>query len=338
MSTLDEEQSSICSPSVTNEKMLDYIIHGHSTKEHSNANGESIHYTRYRSNSENYSVTSAMSKNDTECYSDSSESLTHKNGSYVSEKAAFCNKENKVMPASVQEEKLHLENVIGEEVQSASSQIILPSPIPNGYITLDSQHQSTDKRATSPFQIEAEEMNENGKLPMLSEGEYFPDTTAEIRPTSDPSTSPIVMEEKYGNRKSPTISEGEYLPYTSAINQYDPASVTKLLENNYHMQQNCNTGMYNAVSMESLKEGTLITDNFLYVTLTEDDICHTAPHTHTCIDKETTIEYDASCTTDIISHSESCSDVFPPYIAYQDKCLDCNIDADQQSMQYSTTA
>ena len=114
------------------------------------------------------------------------------------------------------------------------------------------------------MQIEAEEINENGKSPMLSEGEYFPDTVAEIWPTSDPSTSPIVMEEKYGNGNSLTISEGEYLPYASAINQYDPASVTKLLENNYHMQQNCTTGVYNAVSMESLKEGTLITDNYTY--------------------------------------------------------------------------
>ena len=111
MSTLDEEQSSICSPSVTNEKMVDYI-HGHSTKEHSN--------NRYCSSSENYSVTSAMIKDDTECYSGSSENLTHENG-YVSEKAAFCNKENKVMSASVQEEKPHLENVNGEEIQSASS-------------------------------------------------------------------------------------------------------------------------------------------------------------------------------------------------------------------------
>ena len=310
MSTLDEEQSSVYSPSVTNEKMLE-MIHGHSRKEHSNTNTVSIHYTQYCNNSESYN-TSAMHtlKNDTGYYSGSSEGLAQENGSYISEKAAFSNKENKVTSVSVQVENTHLKNLINEEdhVQFASSQIILSSPIPNadGYVTLESQYQSTDRRVSSPFQILVEETNEDGKSSALSEGDYFPYTTAEIQPHSNYSTSPTVTEERYGNGYSPAISEGEYIPYTSAINQHDPAAETTLSEKGHHMQQNCINAMYNGVIRESVKQGTQITSSLPYVSPDEDDSPHTALDSYTDKPLITTNsnEYDASCTTDNISHSD----------------------------------
>ena len=248
MSMLDEEQSSShSSTTVTNEKMLDYILH---TKEHSNtANAVSIHDTQHCEKNRDNTI------NDTGC---SSESLTWENGSYISEKAVF---DNKIMSVSAQEKKPRLENMVEEEkrVQSASSQIISSPPNLSSYITLDSQ---LEQCASSPFQIAAEETN---RSPVISEGDYFPDTIAEIRSTSDSSTSPNAIEETYGNENSPAISEGEYLPYTSAINQCNSISVTKLC------QQNCTTGMYNTVPVDSLKQETLNNHDFPYVELTEDD-------------------------------------------------------------------
>ena len=266
MSTLDEEQSLSCSTtSITNEKMLDCILH---TKEHSNtANAVSIHDAQYCEKCN----TIGMIENDTGC---SSKSLIWENESYISEKAAF---DNKITSASAQEEKPHLENMVEEEkrVQSASSQIISSPPNLSSYITLDSQ---LEQCASSPFQIAAEETIGS---PMISEGDYFPDTIAEIRCTSDSSTSPnAIAKEEYENGNLPTISEGEYLPYTTAINQYDSISVTKLC------QQNCTTGygVNNAVPVDSLKQETLNNHDFPYVT--EDDISHTAA-SPTCTDKET---------------------------------------------------
>ena len=238
--TLDEEQSSTCSlTSVSNEKMLDYILH---TKEHSNTNAASTdNDTQY---CENCSI-SPMFKNDTGC---SSQNLTRENESYISEKAAFAIGNKK--------EKPHLENMVEEEkrVQSPPAQIILSSPL-SCYITLDSQF---EQRASSPFQIAAEETNES---PMISEGDYFPDTIAGIQFTSD--SSPNAIEEKCGNGNLPSIPGGEYIPCTS---EYVSVSVTK------SFQQNCTTGPYNAVPLDSLKQETLNNYNFPYVDVTEDDI------------------------------------------------------------------
>ena len=323
MPALDEECSSICAPSVTNETMLDYVVNGCNTK----AKTVSTHDTDYCDGIEGYNKIATI-KNDTGYYSGSSESLTQENGSYISEKAAF-SKTVKPTCTSVQE-KDHLESVT-EEVElvqrTPSLQNIIASPIPTGYVTLEGEqlrhmleiennrHEDHLPKGTTPnqkFSFSNEtSIEENNKSPVLSEGDYFPYTTAEIQPVSSSLTSPTVIVDDSIN--SPVISEGEYLPYTSAVNQYDPAAETRLSEKNHHLQQNCATGVYNAITMpESVKEGTLITDSFPYVTLSEDN---PSPHPlHASTDKVTTIDMngcDASCPTDVPPHSESYYDVFP---------------------------
>ena len=351
MPALDEECSSICSPSVTNETMLDYVMNGHNTKEYKTKTVSTLD-TDYCASTENYNTV----KNDTGYYSGSSESLTQENGSYISEKAAF----GKISKPTSVPEKCHLDNVIEEEelVQSSPSQNTFASPIPSGYVTLDSQQLSymasaidvennkqgghLSKTTTSHQKLilsnesSVEGRNENDKSPTLSEGEYFPDTTAETQPTTSTLTSPSLIEENCENINSPVISEGEYLPYTSAINQHDPAAETTLSEN--QMQQNRTTGEYDAISVEPVKQGTLITDDFPYVTLDEDDPSHAFPYTHASTDKMTAIdmnECDASSITDVIPHSESYSDVCPSAtIEAQHKFIDYNINVDQQSVHY----
>ena len=349
MPALDEECSSIRSPStsVTNEIMLDYVVNGHNTKE-CNTKTVSTHDTDYCTSTENYNAT-AITKNDTGYYSGSSESLTQENGSYVSEQAAF-SKIAKPTCMSVQE-KDHLDNVVEEEelFHSPPSQNVVASPIQSGYITLESQQLShipntieiennrqgdllsknttSDQKLSLSNEKSVEETNENGKSPAISEGGYFPETTAEIQPTLNSLTIPA---EYCENINSPVISEGEYLPYTFAINQHNPDAVTTLSEN-------CTIGVYNAISMESVKQGTLqITDDsFPYVTLDEDNPSHAFPHTHASTDKITIVDIngcDASCITDVIPHSESYSDVFSAIIEAQDQFVDYSINVDQQSM------
>ena len=200
ISTLDDEHS--CSSSITSEKMLDCVTHGHDTNEN---NAVSIRDALFSNLTENYN-TNAMFKNESGYSSDSSKIMTHKNGLYISEEAAFG---DSITSVSAQE-KLHHDNVIEEE----------------GHFQ---------------FQITVEETNENSKS---SEGDYVPYTIAKIQHASSSSTSPTLTEGKqYGKGNSPAISEGEYLPYTVAINQDDSVAELTLLENNHHIQENCATGV-----------------------------------------------------------------------------------------------
>ena len=331
MPTVDEERSSICSPSITDEKMLDYVVQGHSTKEH-NTNPVSVHDTEYSNSTKNYNI-SISTKND---YSGSNETVPHENGSYITEDAAFCNTAKKKAYTSPQEES-HLNSVIEEEglVQSKSSQI---TSVPSGYVTLEDQLEkdwskqqgkytldsSTFSQHSPPIDVSAEE-NKNNSISRVSEADKFPYATAEIDPTSNSLTSPTLTD---GNITSTPISEGEYLPYTTAISQEEYSAVTVFPENN-------NTGLINVTSPESVKQEIQSTDNFPYLTLNKDSLSDVGVHTSSFTDERTAAdgidECDTSC-TDIMPHSESSSEVFPYVIidAHQDKCADHDANADKQ--------
>ena len=329
MATVEEECSSVRSPSIPDEEILDCVTHGHSTKSH-NVNVVSVqdHDTVfYTSNTENYS---AMTKNDTGYYSgDDSESLTHDNGSYISEKAAFhtAKKTAYVSP----QRKPHLENVIEEErpIQSESSQVTVTSPNASGYVTLEDQHLSHTQNAiettnsykgqtdyipnnttpSSPTEVLVEKANKN-RLPTNLEGEYFPYTTAEIH---DSLTSPPLAGGKYDNKDSPVISEGDYFPYTTAVSQHDASAVTMLSENS-------TTGENRPVFMESSvkQETEPVTDNFPYVTLNEDNSSYAAAHNDDNTDE---------CYTTDVPHSE----LFPDTtVQAQHQYGDYSINTDHQ--------
>ena len=279
MNTLDEEHRSISSLSISNEQMLDYVTHGHSTKEH---NAVYIHDSVFSDSTENYNA-STTTKSDIGYYSSSSDR-------YISEDAAFCNKGSKATSSVLDQEKSHLDNVIEEEghVQSASSQITLSSPILNGYTTIEQiniQHSikagdykqeddipnTSEQYASSPFQISLEETNENSKSPVVSAEDYFPITTAEIHQASNSFTSPTITDE-IGN--SPAASEGEYLPYTFAMNQYDSVAeqTSTLLETaDHHIQQNHATEVHNGVSNSGkpLQQETLDNSHMMQYITTE---------------------------------------------------------------------
>ena len=327
MSTVEEEHGSIHSPSLTNERMLDYVVNGPGTNQYS-TDTKPMNDTGFYTSTENY-CTTAMTKNDTEYYSGSSESLTNKNGSYISEKATFCDTAKKTTLLPVQEE-FRLDNVVKEEelVQSKPSQI---TPIPNGYVTLEDQNLSYTQNATEC------ESNHN------KQREYTLNSTSSSNHSSSPTEYPVEETNKNNeNGNSPALSEGEYLPYTTAISQpADSSSVTVLLQNHHHMQQNHITGVSNDSSVESMKQGAPVGENFPYVMSNKDNTFGTPPSTHALTGKKTTINvtgYEASG-MDIMPHSESCSQVFPDMTttAYWDKCVDHNINAHQQSTQYETS-
>ena len=330
MPTVDEERSTIRSPSITDEKMLDYV-HGHSTKE-PNTNPVSVHDTEYSNSMDIYNI-GISTKND---YSGSNETVPHENGLYISEDAAFYNAAKKKVYITPQEES-HLNNVIEEEglVQSKSSQI---TSVPSGYVTLEDQLEtdwnkqqgkytldsSTSGQHSPRIDVSAEEENKNNSISRVSEGDKFSYATAEIDPTSNSLTSPTLTD---GNITSPPISEGEYLPYTTAIGQEEYLAIATFPENN-------NTGLINVTSPESVKQEIQSTDNFPYLTL-KDNSFHVGVHTNSFTDERTAADgidkYDTSC-TDIMPHSESCSEVFPYVIidVHQDKCADHDANADKQ--------
>ena len=316
LSTLDEELNSVCSPSITNEKMLDYILHESSTTEHDRKLVPMQDIRSYNS-SENHS----KSKNDNGYYSGSSESLTHENESYISEEAAFHNEKNKKASLSVQKET-PLDVVIEEEEiipysrapSQDNSTVVFPNS--NGYVTLESQNQSNDKHiisssenysiklasqhTLSPCTTPVKETSKNDdKSPALSKGDCFPYTTAEIDPISAPLTSSTI-EVKQMNTKSPPISDGECPPNTFAMNQHDFAI---LIESDLD-QQSCTNQGYSARSIEPMKQGPLI-----------------------------------STDSDILSHSQSNPDAFPcsSIIMHQDESADHCINADHLSVHYNTT-
>ena len=308
MPTVDEERSSIRSPSITDEKMLDYI-HGHSTKEH-NTNPASIHDTGYYTSTDNYNTT-ATTKNDTGYYSDStSESVTHENGSYITEKAAFHKPTKKKTYISPQEES-HLNNVIEEEgvVQYQPSQSIAASSLPS-YIALETQHYSytenvtkteddcnnlgdyiadsttSDRHALPPFEVAVEENSEDTDSPMVFD-DYVPYTAAKTQPTSNFVSNSMLLEEKCRSGDTPAITEGEYLHHTTTVNECDSSSMTATLEDEHYVQQN------HAVSIKLVKKEPPSTDNLPYITLNEDSSSHAAPHTHDSADRKSPIGYNA---------------------------------------------
>ena len=329
MATVDEESSSVCSPSIPDEEILHCVTYGQSPKRHNVVSIQDNDIGLYTSTSENYN---AMIKNNTGYYSgNDSESLAHDNGSYISEKAAF-HTAKKTTYASPQH-KSHLESaVIEEEGPIQSSQVSVTSPNASGYMTLEGQHLSHTQNAiettnsfkgqtnyipnsttpSSPTEVLVEEANEN-KLPTNLEGEYFPYTTAEIHTTSDSLTSPTLAGGKYNNKDSPVISEGDYFPYTTAVSQHDCSAVTMLSENS-------TTEDNHPVSMESsVKQATTaVTDNFPYVTVYEDNSSYPAPH-----DNDTN-----ECYTTDIPHSSS---LFPDTtVQAQHQHVDYSINIDHQ--------
>ena len=111
MAPADEESSSVCSPSIPDEEILNCVTHGHSPKSHNVVSIQDHDTGLYASNSENYS---AMTKNDTGYYSgNDSESLARDNGSYISERATF-HTAKKTTYVSPQHES-HLKNAVIEE-------------------------------------------------------------------------------------------------------------------------------------------------------------------------------------------------------------------------------
>lgn len=274
MTTLDDKHNSICSTGITNEEILDYLVHGHNVNtDNYNTSTLLTHDIGYCTNTEGYDANTRI-KNDTGYYSGSNESLTHGNRSYIPEDVAFHNTTQKTTSNSAQEES-HVDCVIEEETL-AQSPPLQTIAIPNGYVTLENQYQSHTQNTieigqgdcfsdstASPIDVLVKEINENRKSPAV---DSFPYTATEISPTS-----PVSVEEKYGNENSPAVSEGEYLPYTTAIDQCDSSTVTKLTD----VPQSCSTEIDSAVSMELTKQGTPITDSFPYVTLYEKDTHHT---------------------------------------------------------------
>ena len=262
MSTVDEELSSICSPSIATDKMLEYVMHGSSTKEHA----VPMHDIGYCYSTEDPSK-NVKAKNDNGYHSDSNVSLTHENGSYISEKAAFHNNGNKEMSFTVQEEMPYFNSAMIKEegfVQCASSEIISSQITTESHYQMHAQHAITsgsikqensstgnDQHASSSFQTSAEVKNEKErspaavKSPVLSEGDYIPYATAEIQRTP----SPTSVEDKHWNGNSSTMSEN--FPHTSTINQHNSTAVTEFSENSHDFQNNYITGMYSADPTDS---------------------------------------------------------------------------------------
>jgi len=358
MTTLDEKRSSICSASITDEKMLDYLVHGHntSTDDHNKTTDD----TEYCASTEGYNTNTAT-KNDTGYYSCSNESLTHENGSYIPESVAFHNASKKTASSSVEEDS-HVDYVINDDILAQSLPIqTVTSPVPCGYVTLENQYQShtieiknksqrdyipdstSNQYITSPVDVLVKETNENRKSLAVFEDDSISYTTAEIQPTSLPIH--LVSVENYKNIHSPAMSEGEYIPYTAAKGQCHSSTATKLTENNCDEPQSCSTESNSVVSMNLTKHGASITDSFPHVTLNEEDTYHTMPlsdsqHSYTSTNKNGTninsYIYDTSCINDVTPHSESNSDLdvcnSTTMKAHQDNYVDHNIDANQQSV------
>ena len=249
MSTLEEECGSTCSTNLTDENMLNNIVHGHKTK-HGNTNG--------------VAVQDAVTTNDSGCfYSASIESLTRDSGPYFSESVVFHhNKMQTTVSVAVQDES-YIDNQ--ETVaQSVPSQTIVTSPVPSGYVTLESQHQShaqntietnnnkheayvcdstTSCQLNTGSPVEAEEINENGKL---STADEFPSVIAKIQ----------------NNKMSSAMSEGEYLPYNAAVNQHNSSAVMTPSEISHNVWQIFTTEN-ETVSMKSVKSPTPLTDHYV---------------------------------------------------------------------------
>ena len=343
MPALDEECSSICSPSITNEIMLDCVVNGHHRKNIT----ISTHDTDYCTGTDNFKLT----KNDNGYCSGSSESVSQENGSYISEKAAFSrNAKGKI-------QNCHLDNVIEEEelIQSSKPQNRVSFPIPDGYVSLEDQNCSPENAVeiTSSKQADnfsqntassysplssAEEENKNEESLIPSEGHHVPHVTPEIQLTSNSLISHTSTEENCENVTSPTISEGEYLPYTAAVNLPDPAAVTTPLDSNHHMQQNHTTRISNAVSMTAVKQPkqeTITAEKFSNV---DGDQSQTISHTNAAADTTSINGYDKIQVADVKPYlGGSSSEILPSAtMEGQYKFAYCTINGDQQSIKNDT--
>jgi len=331
MTTLDEKHNSICSTSITDERILDYLVRGHNVNaDDYNETTLPIHNTGYCTNPEGCN-TNRATKNDTGYYSGSSENVTHENGSHILDGVALCN-----TPASnsVQEE-YHTDYVKEDTLTESPPLQTVRSPIPSDYAA-ESQYQShtieiknksqgdyfsdsttSNQHTVSPVNILMKETKENSKPFVVFEEDSFPYMTEEIQPISL-TTYPVSVG-KYESKNLPVVSEGEYFPYTAAINQFDSSTVTKLTVNSHDESQSCSTEINSVASMKLTKQGISIADSFSHVTLNEEDTCHTVPlsdshHSCTSTDKKNSTNingyiYDISYITDVTSHLESNSDL-----------------------------
>ena len=195
MSVLHEECCSVCSPNLTNEKMLDYIVHGHSAR-NKNRNSLSTYSAGCYTDSEDYNTTGMTKTKDTGYYSESNESLTSDNGPYMLESAAFRKTAPSKTPKSVQKESHFVNAIKGKtHVHSVSSQTTVYFPLSHA---IKSQHQTrtqtsieTDNKTPksyscdsatynyyilSPVEVLEEETNENITSPTVFKEDNFAHT------------------------------------------------------------------------------------------------------------------------------------------------------------------
>ena len=180
MPVLHEECCSVCSPNLTNEKMLDRIVHGRSAR---NNNTNSV--STYGPDSEDYNTTATTKIKDTGYYSDSIESLTSDNGPYMFESAAFRKTAPRKTSISVQKES-HIDNAIkrNTHVHSVSSQSTVDFPLAHAIKNHTQNTVETDNiqmksypydsitnthHIVSPVEILEEETNQNSSLPAAFE-------------------------------------------------------------------------------------------------------------------------------------------------------------------------
>lgn len=333
MSTIKEECSSVISANITNEKMLDYIVYGHNTKDN-DTGVASTQDTRYCTTTDDYNTTTT-----TVCQNDSgsNESLMHDNDSYIPETAAFCNDLENTKSCVVQKEP-YIDYTVTHLVPM---QTINASLVSNGYITLDeghiqnainTEHETNLLDNTTPNQLQTSSPVEapievtSKSWPVLEDD--FPYTTAEIYSALD-SCSTLIKEE-YENGNSPAVSEGDYLPYNTAIIQHNSSAINTPGED--HQQNNS--------SMKSTEQVSSITDCFPYVTLNDDNFSSTKPPAYPFTNDRNNIDVnpcDADYITDTLPHSVSCSDINISTMmkSHQGKYVNPNNDAGQQIVQHN---
>ena len=209
-STVDEESGSIFSQSITDEKMLDYIVQGHSTKEH-NINPVSVHDTGYCTSTDN-SNTTATTTIDTGYYSDSTNESTIQQN--ISKKAKFCDTTKEATYISPQEEPNFFVTVEDKHLETATD--TENNCNKQGEYILDST--TSSQHTPPPIELSTKEPNKSLTV-FDSEVDDFPYTTAEINLTSNSLGNPTLTGDKCGNINSPTIAEGQYFPYTTAVSQ-----------------------------------------------------------------------------------------------------------------------
>ena len=267
---LHGERCSVCSANITNEEMLDYIVHGHKTKD----NNTNV-VCACDNHNEDYNMITAMIKKDNGYHSGSSESLRSENNPYILENDAFHTNTLISMSKPVQKES-HLDNEIEVEIHVHSVHpqtvdFLLSSVIKSQYQSIYTQKtdskqksHSLDKATNSQHTLLAFEVPEEiSKLPAIFKKDNFP----------------------YNNSNSCSATEeGKGGDDVSKVN-YSNSSVITSLESSHNVQENL-TGINNAVSMGLTKQTTLSTsssNSFPYVD--EDKLCYSRYHYSTSINE-----------------------------------------------------